>query len=87
MIQHSHLKICLTNHYHFSMKEDWCHYSGMPSPKSYIEEVSVGIKAGDWILYNNKRKKCFGIHHNGNILLKMNGTMVQVSKSKCKTYA
>ena len=41
----------------------------------------------DWILYNNKRKKCFGVHHNGNILIKMNGTLVQVNKSKCKTYA
>ena len=69
------------------MKEDWCYYSGMPSPESYIEEASVGIKAGDWILYNNRRKKCFGIHHNGNILIKMNGTMVQVNKSNCKTYA
>ena len=28
------------------------------------------MKAGDWITYNNKRKKCFGIHHNGNILIK-----------------
>jgi len=63
MIQHLHLKIRLTNHYHFSMKK------------------------GDWILYNNKRKKCFGIHHNDNILIKMNGTLVQVNKSKCKTYA
>jgi hypothetical protein len=45
------------------------------------------IKAGDWILYNNKRKKCFGIHYNDNILIKINGTLVQVNKSKCKTYA
>jgi len=45
------------------------------------------IKAGDWITYNNKRKKCFGIHFNGNILIKMNGTLVQVSKEKVKTYA
>ena len=44
------------------------------------------MKKGDWILYNNKRKKCFGIHHNGNILIKMNGTLVQVNKNKCKTY-
>jgi len=42
------------------------------------------IKAGDWILYNDKRKKCFGIHFNGNILIKMNGTLVQVNKEKCK---
>ena len=45
------------------------------------------MKKGDLILYNSKRKKCFGIHHNGNILIKMNGTLVQVNKSKCKTYA
>ena len=44
------------------------------------------MKAGDWITYNNKRKKCFGTHHNGNILIKMNGTLVQVSKEKIKTY-
>ena len=42
------------------------------------------MKKGDWITYNNKRKKCFGIHHNGNILLKMNGTIVQVHKEKVK---
>jgi hypothetical protein len=42
------------------------------------------MKAGDWITYNNKRKKCFGIHFNGNILIKMNGTLVQVNKEKCK---
>ena len=69
------------------MEDNWCHYSGMPSPKSYVEEALVGIKKGDWILYNEKRKKCFGIHHNDNILIKMNGTLVQVNKSKCKTYA
>ena len=45
------------------------------------------MKAGDWILYNNKRKKCFGIYFNGNILIKMNGTLVQVNKEKCKILA
>ena len=40
------------------------------------------MKEGDWILYNNKRKKCFGIHFNGNILIKMNGNLVQVPKEK-----
>jgi len=45
------------------------------------------MKKGDWILYNNKRKKCFGIHHNGNILIKINGTLVQVNKDKIQTYA
>ena len=69
------------------MEDNWCHYSGMPSPKSYVEEAPVGIKKGDWILYNNKRKKCFGIHFNGNILIKMNNTIVQVSKEKIRTYA
>ena len=42
------------------------------------------MKAGDWITYNNKRKKCYGVHFNGNILIKMNGTLVQVNKEKCK---
>ncbi|MDB0070915.1 hypothetical protein N9E82_00925 [bacterium] len=69
------------------MEDNWCHYSGMPSPKSYVEEAPVGIKKGDWIIYNEKRKKCFGIHHNGNILIKMNNTIVQVSKEKIRTYA
>tara|TARA_R110002096_G_scaffold159247_1_gene324977 strand:- start:346 stop:561 length:216 start_codon:yes stop_codon:yes gene_type:complete len=68
------------------MEDNWCHYSGMPSPKSYVEEAPVGIKKGDWILYNSKRKKCFGIHFNGNILIKMNNTIVQVSKEKINRY-
>ena len=45
------------------------------------------MKKGDWILYNGKRKKFLGIHHNGNILIRMNGTIVQVNKSKCEIYA
>ena len=69
------------------MEDNWCHYSGMPSPKSYVEEAHIGMKTGDWILYTGKRKKCFGIHHNGNILIKMNNTIVQVSKEKIRTYA
>ena len=69
------------------MEDNWCHYSGMPSPKSYVEEAHIGMKTGDWILYNGKRKKCFGIHHNGNTLIKMNNTIVQVSKEKIRTYA
>ena len=36
----------------------------------------------DWITYNGKRKKCFGIHTNGNYLIKMNGNLVQVPKEK-----
>ena len=44
------------------------------------------MKAGDWIIYNNKRKKCFGIHFNGNILIKMNGTLVQVPHKKTRLW-
>ncbi len=52
-----------------------------------MNHYHFNMKKGDWILYNNKRKKCFGIHHNGNILIKMNGTIVQVREEKIKTYA
>jgi hypothetical protein len=41
------------------------------------------FKQGDWILFNGKRKKCFGIHTNGNILIKMNRILVQVPREKC----
>ena len=34
-----------------------------------------------WIIYNGK-KKSFGIHTNGNYLIKMNGNLVQVPKEK-----
>ena len=51
-----------------------------------MNHYHFNMKKGDWITYNNKRKKCFGIHHNGNILIKMNGTLVQVSKEKCKDF-
>ena len=51
-----------------------------------MNHYHFNMKKGDWITYNNKRKKCFGIHHNGNILIKMNGTLVQVSKEKIQTY-
>ncbi len=44
------------------------------------------IKANDWVIFNNKRKKCFGIHFNNNILIKMNGTLVQVPKSKVRLW-
>ena len=36
----------------------------------------------DWITYNGKKKKLFGIHTNGNYLIKMNGTLVQIPKEK-----
>jgi hypothetical protein len=44
------------------------------------------FKKGDWLIFENKRKKCFGIHHNGNILIKMNGALVQVNKNTVKSY-
>ena len=28
------------------MEDSWCHYSGMPSPKSYMEEDSLEVKMG-----------------------------------------
>ena len=40
------------------------------------------LKKGDWIEYEGKRKKCFGIHTNGNILIKMDGNLVQVYPEK-----
>ena len=64
------------------MEDNWCHYSGMPSPKSYIKEEKKSVKEGDWVEYDGKRKKCFGIHINGNILIKMNGNLVQVHPEK-----
>jgi len=42
------------------------------------------IEGGDWVYFDGKRKKCFGIHYNGNILIKMNNTLVQVPKNKIK---
>jgi hypothetical protein len=44
------------------------------------------MKAGDWVLYENKRKKCFGIHYNGNVLIKMNNTLVQIPQNTCKLW-
>ena len=44
------------------------------------------IKKNDWVVFNNKRKKCFGIHFNDNILIKMNGTIVQVPRKKIKLW-
>ena len=37
-------------------------------------------------MYNGKKKKCFGIHFNGNYLIKMNETLVQVNKDKITLY-
>lgn len=42
------------------------------------------IKEGDRIQFEGKMKKVFGIHTNGNILLKINGNLVQVYPDKVK---
>ena len=44
-----------------------------------VKEI-CNIQNGDWIIYGGKRKICYGTHHNGNILIKMNGRIVQVPK-------
>ena len=45
------------------------------------------IKAGDKIIiHENKVKVVFGIHENGNPLVKNHGTIVQVDKNKCKKW-
>ena len=46
------------------------------------------IKKGDWIIVDGyQRKKCFGIHTNGNYLIKNEGSLAQVPKERVKTYA
>lgn len=40
------------------------------------------IKEGIWVSFEGKKKKCFGIHHNNNVLIKMDGNLVQVNKDK-----
>ena len=42
------------------------------------------IEAPKWITYYGKRKKCFGIHTNGNYIIKINGKLVQVSNEMVK---
>jgi len=44
------------------------------------------IKEGDWVVFENQRKKCFGIHFNNNILIKMNGNLVQVPQEKVRLW-
>jgi hypothetical protein len=38
----------------------------------------MGIKKGDIVVVSDMRKKVIGIHHNNNILIEMNGDVVQV---------
>ena len=52
-----------------------------------MNHYHFNMKKGDWLLYNNKRKKCFGIHTNGNYLIKNEGSLAQVPKERVKTYA
>ena len=44
------------------------------------------IKKGDWVVFENQRKKCFGIPFNNNILIKMNGNLVQVPQEKIRLW-
>jgi hypothetical protein len=45
------------------------------------------INEGDWVLYDGKRKRCYGIHVNGNIILKVKGRLVQVWKGRVEVIA
>jgi hypothetical protein len=38
------------------------------------------IKKGDIVVVDSMRKTVIGIHHNNNIIIKMNGELVQVFK-------
>ena len=40
------------------------------------------IEEGDWVEFDGTRKRVFGIHTNNNIILKINGTLVQVFRDK-----
>lgn len=44
------------------------------------------IEQGDWILVDGNKKKCFGIHTNGNFLIKNKGTLAQVPKERVTSY-
>jgi hypothetical protein len=44
------------------------------------------IEQGDWILVDGNKKKCFGIHINGNYLIKNKGNLVQVFKERVTSY-
>jgi len=44
------------------------------------------IKQGDWVLVDGNKKKCFGIHTNGNYLIKNMGTLAQVPKERVTSY-
>jgi len=43
------------------------------------------FKQGDWILVDGKKKKCFGIHTNGNYLIKNQGNLAQVPKERVQS--
>ena len=40
------------------------------------------VKIGDIIIFESMRKKVIGIHTNNNVILKINGTLVQVFREK-----
>ena len=44
------------------------------------------IQVGDWMVVDGNKKKCFGIHTNGNYLIKNMGTLAQVPKERVTSY-
>ena len=54
----------------------------MPNDGYPTQNQKTMVKTGEWVNYNNKKKKCYGIHTNGNILIKMNNKIVQITKDK-----
>ena len=62
---------------------------GLATSPSYIYGVNERymVNEGDWVLYDGKRKRCYGIHVNGNIILKVKGRLVQVWKDRVEVIA
>tara|TARA_R110000796_G_scaffold104011_5_gene213539 strand:- start:1421 stop:1564 length:144 start_codon:yes stop_codon:yes gene_type:complete len=44
------------------------------------------IKEGEWLNFDGSKKYCFGIHHNGNVLIKVNNNLVQINKDKVRLW-
>ena len=45
------------------------------------------MNIGEWVLFDGTRKKVFGINHNGNLIIRMNGKLVQINPEKCARIA
>tara|TARA_B110000977_G_C11060943_1_gene485947 strand:+ start:350 stop:541 length:192 start_codon:yes stop_codon:yes gene_type:complete len=46
------------------------------------KKINMEVKVGDIIIFESMRKKVIGIHTNNNVILKINGTLVQVFREK-----